>query len=98
MNIRNTRTSFWCFYCELSTYFTPFSSVLSLEAVVRRCSSKKVFLKISQSLFNQLAGLSAFYRTPSVAASGRSFFKESLISLKFFPVFAFQSPISLEYV
>ena len=98
MNIRNTRTSLWCFYCEFSTYFTPFSSVLSLEAVVRRCSSKKVFLKISQSLFNQLAGLSAFYRTPSVAASGRSFFKESLISLKFFPVFAFQSPISLEYV
>ena len=27
VNNKNTRTSFWCFYCWLWTYFTPFSSV-----------------------------------------------------------------------
>ena len=54
------------------------------EAVVRRCSVKKVFSKFShihrktpvlESLFNKFAGLqetfknSSFYRTPLVAAS-----------------------------
>ena len=27
VNYKNTRTSFWRFYCSLWTYFTPFSSV-----------------------------------------------------------------------
>ena len=44
------------------------------EPFIRRCSSKEVFLKISyyshKSLFNEVAGLQAFfYRTPLIAAS-----------------------------
>ena len=52
----------------------PHSTILITEAVVQRCSVKKVFLKISQNsqgntcarvyFWNKLAGLAKFLRTP----------------------------------
>ena len=54
-------TSFWCFYCQLWTYFTPFSSTfivdfeqVNVSWVTNSCVSKRSF---PTSIVNRLAGL-----------------------------------------
>ena len=71
-----------------------------LEAVVQRCSVKKVFLEISQNSqvfsceFSEISKNTFLHRTPLVAASFISEFEEKYI----YPLIKNKSVICLRYI